>query len=136
MSNEYKSLINYVNDMADFNQCNGIKIVDICKDYAECRVDLTDDSFNSQGLVHGGLLFAICDVASGYSITGDEHNCVTSGASFSYLNKVTTAQKYIRAVGTPIKVGRRTAVVEACVYDDEDKLVAKGTFNYFFTDNF
>jgi acyl-coenzyme A thioesterase PaaI-like protein len=38
-------------------------------------------------------------------------------------------------VGIPIKVGKRTAVVEGSVYDDRDRLVAKGTFNYFFIDN-
>lgn len=132
MSSKYKSLIDYANSLTDYNQCNGIKVVDIRKDYAECRVDLTKGSFNPQGIVHGGLLFAICDVAAGYAASGDDRRCVTSGASFSFLNKVTATQKYIRAVGTPIKVGRSTAVVESCVYDDRDKLVAKGTFNYFF----
>ncbi|NLW64873.1 MAG: PaaI family thioesterase [Clostridiales bacterium] len=135
MSNQYQSLIDYANNLTDYNQCNGIKIVEIRKDYAECRVDLTDDSFNPQGLVHGGLLFAICDVATGYAVSGDERRCVTSGASFNFLSKVSATQKYIRAVGIPIKVGKRTAVVEGSVYDDRDRLVAKGTFNYFFIDN-
>ena len=135
MSKEFQDLIDYANSRPDFNKCNGIKLVEIRKNYTECRVDLTEDSFNLQGFVHGGLLFSICDVASGYSVSGDSRRCVTSGASFSYLNKVTTVQKYIRAVAIPLKIGRRTAVAECCVYDDEDKLIAKGTFNYFFTDN-
>lgn len=132
MSTKYQSLIDYANSLKDYNQCNGIKVVDIRKDYAECRVDLTEDSFNPQGIVHGGLLFAICDVAAGYAVSSDYRRCVTSGASFNFLNMVTTSQKFIRAVGTPIKVGRNIAVIESCVYDDRDTLVAKGTFNYFF----
>lgn len=134
MNSEYQGLIDYVNNVNDYNFCNGIKLTELGENHAECRVELTNDSFNLQGFIHGGLLFAICDVATGYAVSGDSRRCVTSGASFNFLREVRPDQKYIRAVGEPIKIGRRTAVVEGRVYDDSDRLVAKGTFNYFFPD--
>lgn len=134
MSCEYQRLIDYVNGVTDFNSHNDMKLTVLRENYAECRADLTKDSFNLQGFVHGGLLFAVCDVAAGYSITGDSRRCVTSGANFSFLREVHPDQKFIRAVGEPIRIGTRTAVVEGKVYDESDRLVAKGIFNYVFTD--
>lgn len=131
---EYQGLIDYANNIEDYNHCNGIKIVEIRENYAECRVDLTDGSFNPQGFVHGGLLFAICDVATGYAVSGDWRRCVTASSSFNFLHEVRAGQKFIRAVGEPVRVGRRAAVVEGRVYDENGRLVGKGTFNYIFPD--
>ena len=131
---EYKDLIDYANGIEDYNQCNHIKLTELRENYAEVRVELCDDSFNPQGFVHGGLLFAVCDVATGYAVSGDWRRCVTASSSFSFLHEVRVGQKFIRAVGEPLKVGKRTAVVEGRVYDENDRLVATGAFNYFFPD--
>ena len=134
MSSAYQPLMDYVNNLDDYNFCNAIKLTDIGKDYAECRVDLFSGSFNPQGFVHGGLLFAICDVATGYAVSGDERRCVTACSSFNFLHEVRAGQKFIRAEGRAVSVCEKTAVVEGLVYDENDRLVAKGTFNYVFPD--
>ena len=59
MSDEYRAMIDYVNDIKDYNFHNGIKLTEMSENYAECRVTLTKDSFNQQGYLHGGLLFSI-----------------------------------------------------------------------------
>lgn len=132
MSDEYRAVMDYVNDIKDYNFYNGIKLTEMRDNYAECRVMLTKDSFNQQGYVHGGLLFSICDVATGFAVSGNSKQCVTSGANISYLKAVGMEHKYIRAVGIPVRVGRHTASIEGSVYDDEGNLVAKGTFIYCF----
>lgn len=132
MSEKFQRMIDYMNGVVDFNFHNGIKLTEVREDYAECRVDLVPESFNAQGIVHGGLIFAICDVATGFALSGDDRPAVTGGASMNFLRP--GLGTYLRAVGEPVKIGRRSAIVEGTVYDDQNRLIAKGTYTYFYTD--
>lgn len=132
MNEKYKPLIDYYNSMEEFNNHNGIVFTDMDDGYVECRVDLTSASVNGQGTAHGGLVFALADVVAGISVSPSERPCVTSSANISYLRP--GLGSYLRAVGRPLKVGKKMAVGEAWVYDDQDRLVAKGTLSYCFTD--
>ncbi|MEG1190778.1 MAG: PaaI family thioesterase [Oscillospiraceae bacterium] len=126
-------MIDYVNEIPDFNMHNGIVLTEVRENYASCRAKLTGDSLNPQGIVHGGLLFAMCDFAGGYSVCSDSRPLVTQTSSFSFLRSCGDGE-YLWAEGIPVKVGKRTAVVDSMVYDDKNTLLAKGTFTYFYVD--
>lgn len=132
MKEKYQAMADYLNDVNDFNFHNGIKITDIDDDHAECRVELTQQSMNSEGIVHGGLIFALCDVATGFALCADDRPSVTSGSSMNFLRPATGTS--LRAVGQIIKSGKRISVVEGRVFDDRDRLIAVGTFEHFFVD--
>ena len=127
----YERMIEYMNTVADFNLHNGIKLLELADNYASCKVELTPEVMNSQGIAHGGIVFAILDVAAGYAAAFVDRRLVTQAANISFLRPA--VGEYLIAKAEPIKVGRTISVVEAKAYDDQDRLVAYATFTVFYT---
>lgn len=126
----YEAIAMYENKINDFNSHNGIKIHALADNYAEVRVELGEHTSNALGITHGGIVFAICDVAAGYATIARSQHIVTQGANINYLR--TPVGKYLIAKAKPIKEGRTTSVMEVRVYDDTDRLVASATFTVFY----
>jgi acyl-CoA thioesterase len=127
----YSQMVEYMNGVPDFNYHNGIKLVELRDNYATCKVELTPEAFNAQGMAHGGLIFSICDVAAGFAAASIDRRCVTQAANINFLRPAQGA--YIIAKAEPIKVGKTISVIEARVYDNLERLVAVATFSIFYT---
>ncbi len=127
----YSKIIDYMNTVPDFNLHNGIKLTELRDNFASCRVELTQESINAQGMAHGGIIFSICDVAAGFSAASIDRRCVTQAANINFLRPAQGT--YLIAKAEPIKVGKTISVVEAKVYDDLERLIAVSTFSVFYT---
>ena len=125
-----KKILKYANTLEEFNQHNGIILTQIDVDFAECAVNLTEDSFDENGHVHNGLLFAIADVVTGFAAFSTYRPCVTAGASLNFFRPATGS--FIRAEGITVDSGEKLATVIGNVYDDGGVLVASGIFTYCF----
>lgn len=121
----YERMVDYLNTVPDFNYHNGIKLLELRDSFASCKVELTADSMNPQGMAHGGIVFAICDVAAGYAAAFIDRPLVTQASSINFLRPAFGS--YLIAKAEPIKVGKTVSVVEARAYDDQDRLVAIAT---------
>ena len=128
----YEKIVEYMNEVPDFNYHNGIKLTRLADDFAECKIELTPESMNAQGIAHGGTVFSACDVAAGYAATYIDRRLVTQGASINFLRPV--IGEYLIARAQPIKVGKTVSLVESRAYDDQDRLVAVATFTLFYID--
>ena len=84
---------------------------------------------NPWGSAHGGLLFALCDVAAGVAANGLKADGVTQSGSLYYLRPASSGK--LKAVAAVIKGGKKVALVETNVYDDQGNHVARGEFEYF-----
>ena len=129
----YEKMVEYMNTVPDFNLHNGIKLLKLADNYAECKVVLTPNSMNAQGIAHGGTVFSICDVAAGFAASYMDRRLVTQGANINFLRPV--QGEYLIARAAPIKVGKTVSLVESRAYDDQDRLVAVATFTLFYVDN-
>ena len=104
---------------------NGIQIVSLDETGAVARMTVAPRHMNASGVVQGGAIFALCDLAfAGVANAGGERT-VAQGASISYLrpgsgNELVATAKMIRR-------GKRTAVVSVEVVNDSGKLVACAT---------
>lgn len=127
----YAKMTEYMNDVQDFNRHNGIKITEFRDDYASCRVELTPDVMNAQGIAHGGIIFAICDVAAGFAAAGIDRRLVTQSANINFLRPA--IGEFLVAKAEPIKIGKTVSVMEARAYDDQNRLVAEATYSLFYT---
>lgn len=85
--------------------------------------------YNAIGTVHGGVISALLDTAMGCSL----HSLLPAGTSYTtlelktnFLKAVTLQSGELRAVGKVIHRGGRTALIEAQLLDNEDKLFAHG----------
>lgn len=106
---------------------NGIRFTVVKEGYAEAEVDVTEDGMNPMGALHGGLMFSMMDALA--TVAGLTHgNVVTTvDAHIHFLNRVAGSKK-IRGVTREAKNGKTLLVHDVFVYDDNDVLVAQGTF--------
>ncbi len=95
--------------------------------FARCHLTITEDHLNSQGIVHGGIIAMLLDVACGNTASAwfdrDEHPVVlTLSLNTSYVSAV--SQGRVTAVARPSGGGRKLAYVNGELHADDGTLIA------------
>jgi len=93
-------------------------------------LDIRDDLFNPQHVVHGGALYALADTGMGtalYSLLQENEYCATIEIKISYFKPVTSGTLTCRT--TVINKGKRVASMESEIWN-EGKLVAKASGSF------
>ncbi len=101
---------------------------------AEGTVELTlipgEHHLNPLGTVHGGVIAAVLDTVAGCAV----HSVLPAGTGYTsldlhtrFLRPVTPATGRVRAEGTVVSRGNRTATAEARLLDGRDRLLATAT---------
>ncbi|PWW20493.1 acyl-CoA thioesterase [Cytobacillus oceanisediminis] len=83
---------------------------------------------NSAGLVHGGIISTLADVAMGNIFKPDENHMqtvVTADLKVSFLRGATG--EYLIADALLVKRGRTLNHTDCLIYNDQDQLVAKAS---------
>jgi uncharacterized protein (TIGR00369 family) len=86
--------------------------------------------YNPIGGVHGGVIATLLDSAAGCSV----HSTLPAGIGYTtldltikYLRPVTVRSGLLRAEGSVLSKGRRTALAQAQLFTEDDSLVAHAT---------
>ena len=86
--------------------------------------------YNPLGTVHGGVLSTLLDTAAACSV----HSTLQPGEGYTsldltvkFLRPVTTESGRLRAEGSVLQRGRRTALAQAQLFDGSGRLVAHAT---------
>ena len=94
------------------------------------RCEPGEEHYNPIGSVHGGLYATLADSAAACAV----HSTLPAGIAYTsvdlsikFLRPVTAATGSIRAVGTVLTRGRRTALAQAELFDPADRLLAHAT---------
>ncbi|WP_406407387.1 PaaI family thioesterase [Streptomyces sp. NBC_01643] len=89
-----------------------------------------EEHYNPIGSVHGGVYATLLDSAAGCAV----QSTLPAGMGYTsldltvkFLRPVTVDTGRIRAVGTVTSSGRRTALAEARLLDEKDRLLAHAT---------
>ena len=110
-----------------FNRANGIYAAEVREGYAKIEADLTGDSLNIWGVPHGGLLFAMADVASGLAAQSThDGKVVTVSANINFLQS--SREKHLTAVGRERKSGRSTGFFDVEITDTSGAMLATGQY--------
>lgn len=118
-----------LNARCAYNRHNGIVITDISDELCVVEGELVPQTMNPLGMAHGGFVYSLCDVAAGALVRQFEPNFVTLSASINYLRPSQGTR--LRAEGRLVKRGRTVSVVDTFVYDDQDRLTARGSFEIY-----
>lgn len=107
----------------------GITITEIGPGYAKSELIINENHININGVVHGGCIFTIADVTGGAASISDGNNYATLDSSFHYINPaLNTSALY--AVTREIKRGKRICIQNVTVKNQDNLLIAEGTFTY------
>lgn len=121
--------IKLMNSCSGFNKHNGVTVTDISGELCVVEGELKPESMNPLGMAHGGFVYSLCDVAAGAVVGQNGGEFVTLSANMSYLRPSKGTK--LRAEGRLLKKGRTVCVVDTLVYDDQDRLTARGTFEIY-----
>ena len=121
--------IKLMNSCSGFNMHNGIVISDISDELCVVEGELKPQAMNPLGMAHGGFVYTLCDVAAGALVGQNGGEFVTLSANMSYLRPSQGTR--LRAEGRLLKKGRTVCVVDTFVYDDQDRLTARGNFEIY-----
>ena len=120
-----------MNDIADkvrddpYAKFLGIKIDKAEKGYASCSVTITEDMFNFLGVVHGGFIFTLADVAFSAASNSDHLPSFALDVSGSFL-KTAKIGDVISAEAKLIHTTKRTGVYRMQVANNNELMA---TFN-------
>jgi len=112
-----------------FHIHNGINVLSFDGDNSVVEAVLSENSVNNLGIVHGGLISTLADVAGGVCA-----KClipplsVTQSGNLVFL-RPGTGNRLI-GKGSIVKRGRSFTIVDVNIYDEQDVLIAHGTYNY------
>ena len=122
MTELHRRVMAHLNQHDVFCRENGIQLAEVSDAQSICRVAVAPHLMNASGVVQGGAIFALCDLAfAGVANSGNERT-VAQNASISYLRPGTG--KELVATAKLIHRGRRTAVIAVEVVNDAGKLIA------------
>ncbi|MER7519200.1 PaaI family thioesterase [Streptomyces sp. NPDC126499] len=89
-----------------------------------------EEHYNPIGSVHGGMYATLLDSAAGCAV----HSTLPQGMAYTsldlstrFLRPITLETGKVRAIGTVLSRGRRTAMAEAGLYDAQDRLLGHAT---------
>lgn len=111
----------------------GMRIEEAAQGRARCSLELKDFHHNTNGVVHGGVLFTLADTAMGaalFSTLDPDELCATIEIKIGYFKPVLEGDLVCTA--EVLNKGRSIASIEASVFAGE-VLVSKssGTFTIF-----
>jgi uncharacterized protein (TIGR00369 family) len=114
------------------NRWLGFRLRSRTPERVEIEQDVRPEMLQETGVVQGGLLTALADTAAVYLLWPDLSAARTmtgTTVSMQFLSGARPGAGPLRAVATPLRVGRRLAVCESLVHQGE-RLVCKGTFTF------
>lgn len=93
---------------------------------AEISFPVREDFFHAAGAVHGSVYFKLLDDAAFFAANSLETDVFVLTTSFTtYITRPVSAGS-MRAVGKVVNSNRSQWIVEAVVYDDQDREVGRG----------
>lgn len=129
MQEEYfRKMVDYRNHHNRFAVENGIVITLIREGYAEVELEVQPHHLNPIGSVHGGCLFTLADACCISAATSYGMKVTTMDSSFYFLRPALNSKK-LYGRGQVVKHGRQVNTVRADLYDQDDVLIATGTFS-------
>jgi uncharacterized protein (TIGR00369 family) len=108
----------------------GAELLSVGEGEARFRWLPAASTYNTMGIVHGGLLCTLCDFAAGCAV----HTLLPAGVGFgtieikvSFLKPVRAGDGPVEVLGRALRVGQRVAFAEAHARDGRGDLVGHAT---------
>lgn len=129
-SRSYEKTIEFINTHNPFLKENGLAITALSDGHACAELNATASLTNIYGMVHGGVLATLADMAAGVCATADGGQVVTLSSSMNCLSAAKPGR--LTAEASRIHAGKSTGVYTVEIFDETGERIAQGTFTMFF----
>ncbi|MEG2678899.1 MAG: PaaI family thioesterase, partial [Oscillospiraceae bacterium] len=125
-----QQLMDIINQQNHFMLYNGIRLTTLTKETAVASFTANENSYNIAGNVHGGALLTLADSAAGsLARAAGSGRYVSSSGNLNFIRGVAAGK--ITATASLLHGGRTTSVISVDVTDEQNVLLAQGTFTLF-----
>ncbi len=122
---ETEDFKNRINNEDKFCKYNNIHVAEAEPGRAVAVLDITENSLNGLGVVQGGAIFTLADLAFAAASNSYGQSVVALESNISFIRP--GSGKYLRAEAREVNRGRSTCVYTIDVTNEEGKIVAHGT---------
>ena len=126
---DYSAQMAYTNGKNAFMRHNRMKVVSVGPGTSAVEAEISDDSFNPRGTVHGGVYFTLADCAVSSAARSDGRFYSTLSANFEYLRPASEGP--LTCTASAVKRGETVSVFRAEIRGPDQRLLAVGTFTMY-----
>ena len=119
-----ESIALFANDLYATQQTE-VRITRVSERYACCEMEIAEHHRNAMGIVMGGALFTLADLAFAAAANHNGLHWVSASSTINYLSPVRDG--VVTAEAKCLKEGRRTCVYNIEINDHTGKLIAQVT---------
>lgn len=87
-----------------FARSIGVQVIEALPERAVCKLEINENHLNGLGLVNGGVLFSIADLAMAVAANANGSSTVTLSSNIEFIKSASCGT--LVAVATPIKTGK------------------------------
>ena len=110
----------------------GIELMEAKDGHAKMKININEKHRNPIGSVHGGCLFSLADTVAGVALSTTGVGCTTLSAHTTYIKAaMMDKSRVLYGEATPIRIGRKIAVYQVDITDDQGQEISRMTFEYF-----
>lgn len=106
-----------------FNEFLDIEVHEMTSEAMEIRIPNKDIYINELGTVHGAIIMAIADIATGLLAIDRKYLAPTQSSYTNFLSPIKESE-YIYARAEVVKRGSRTVTIDCKIWSDDTKLAA------------
>lgn len=110
----------------------GIEFLELLKGYGKARMRYKEELANPYGMLHGGCLYSMADIVAGTAACAYGYYVTTVSGTLNFLLPADKTE-YVYCEARQLRQGKRLAVYEVKITDDEGKLLDSGEFTFFVT---
>ncbi len=128
----YKTIVRDRVERSPFYQLIGLEVTGLGPGWATFKMPVGQRLWNVSNIVHGGAITSIADAAAGVALASlldqVQERPITVEMKINFCAPVREGLLFAR--GEVVQKGKRIAICEVEVTDEEDRLVAKGISTY------
>ena len=130
---DYAEYIRERTEKNNFARLIDLKLDEVTEHGAIASMPITTKHLNPFGAVHGGCLYTIADVVAGSAANAHGKPAVTLDSDFHFLRAGIGTTKLV-GMSKELKCGKKVLVYYVEIADQNEKVLAEGTFTYMVID--
>lgn len=101
----------------------GIELIENSTGYCKARMKIEDKHLNGAGLVQGGAIFTLADVALAVAANSQDYMSLTVNVNISFLSG--RSEGILFATATEVSDPNRLGAYDVLITDEENRVVAR-----------